>query len=248
MKKLISMALCLIFVFLLVPCTLTAAPAVPTLYMRPIFNEDKTHLTVEVYTYGLNWTSLDLGIQFDPAALELQAITDGVKIHSARTRGHDILTGSRDVAAANGIGYGNFVASVVSTNCRVTSYDGAIVIFSFTVKDLESAKTGYHLCVSHLTGTNGTPLINYTPFLPDAKPVVTLPNEENPFRYGDLTGDGVDMYDALLVMQYLVNLEDLDEYHKYVAAVSGQAEVSMYDALLIMQYLVDIIDSFPAEG
>ncbi len=250
MKKVLSVCLTAVFLLILIPCTTSAAPTVPSMYMRPTFNADKTHLTVEVYTYSLRWMALDVGIQFDTSALTLVSISEGVKIGAARKAGNDILTGSRDVAAANQTGYGNFIASVATSTCNVRNYDGSIVTFAFTVKNLAKAKTGYHLCVSHLTDKNGTKLVNYTPFAPDAAPAVYLQNASNPFKYGDVDGSGaIEMYDALLIMQHMVQLNEFsDEYYHYLARVSGGTEVAMYDALLVMQYLVNLIDSFPAEG
>ena len=250
MKKFLSILLTAVLFFILIPCTTAAAPTVPSLYMRPLFNDAKNHLTVEVYTYGLNWTSLDLGIQFDTSALTLVSITEGAKIGSARRRGTDILSGSRDVASANQIGYGNFVASVATPNYKVTRDNGAIVVFAFTVKNLAKAKVGYNLCISHLTDQNGTKLRNYTSFAPDATPIVHLPNANNPFKYGDLTGDGVDIYDAMLVLQHIVGTESFtfDEFHLNSAKVSGESEITIYDAMLILQRVVGINSVFPAEG
>ncbi|MBQ1965699.1 MAG: dockerin type I repeat-containing protein [Clostridia bacterium] len=250
MKKVLSVALATVFFLILIPCATSAAPAVPSLYMRPLFNETKDHLTVEIYTYGLNWTSLDVGIQFDTSALTLISITEGAKLGAARKRGADVLSAGRDVALANAKGYGNFVASIGTPNYKVTTSDGSIVVFAFAVKDLAKAKQGYHLCISHLTDTNGKKLADYTSFAPDATPVVHIKNEDNPFQYGDTNGDGkIEMYDALLIMQHLVDLNKFsDEYYYNLARVSGGSEVAMYDALLVMQYMVHLIDSFPAEG
>lgn len=247
MKKVISFALATVFVLVLMPGLSSTAATVPSVYMRPIMNADKTNLTVEIYTNGLKWTAADLGIQFDPAAMTLLSVTEGAKISSARARGFDFVVGNRDLSQSNAAGYCNFVAVTGSSTCSMTSYAGPVVVYTFAVKNLEGAKTGYHLCINTLTNANGTPLVTYTSF-PLASPVVHTPNAENPFKYGDLTGNGVDMYDALLVMQYLVDMVELEEYQKYAARVSGGADVSMYDALLIMQYLVDMIETFPAEG
>ncbi len=248
MKKILSVILTTVLILTLVPCFTSAAPAVPSLYMRPQFNEAKNHLTVEVYTYGLNWTSLDLGIQFDTTALTLISVTDGGKIGAARRKNVDIMTGSRDVASANALGYVNFIASVATPNYKVTTTDGAIVVFAFTVKDLAKAKMGYHLCVSHLTDSKGKKLQDYTAFSPESTPVVHLSNANNPFRYGDLTGDGVDIYDAMLVLQYIVGTESFDEYHINSAKVSGESEISIYDAMLILQRVVGLNSIFPVEG
>ncbi len=251
MKKILSFVLILLLsVGLLSGITSTAA-TVPSVYMRPVFNAEKTMLTVEVYTSGLRWTEFDGGIQFDPSAMTLVSVTEGGVIVSARANanknGKDVVSASRDIAKSNEAGYCNFVAVSGWKECNMIPYAGSVVFFTFAVKDLAKAKTGYHLCINTLTDTNGKALVSYTPFALSS-PVAYLSNDKNPFRYGDLTGDGVDMYDALLVMQYLVDLVELESYQKFAASTSGGTEVSMYDALLIMQYLVDLVDAFPVEG
>lgn len=251
MKKVLSFALVLLLSFGFLSTFTSTAATIPSVYMRPVYNEDKTMLTVEVYTNGLRWTEFDGGIQFDPTAMTLISVTEGGKIVSARAKanekGFDILSSSRDVAQSNQVGYCNFIAVSGWQDYNVTSYAGSVVFFTFAIKDLAKAKTGYHLCINTLTDINGKAMVSYTPFALSS-PVVYLSNEKNPFQYGDLTGNGVDMYDALLVMQYLVDLVELEEYQRFAASTSGGTEVSMYDALLIMQYLVDMIEVFPVEG
>lgn len=251
MKKTISFVLVLALFFVLLSGVTSTAATIPSIYMRPVFNSDKTALTVEVYTNGLRWTEFDGGIKFDPSAMTLISVTEGGKVVAARAKaqekGFDIITASRDVAKSNEAGYCNFIAVSGWKDCNMTFYTGSVVFYTFSVKDLEKAKTGYHLCINTLTDSNGKALASYAPF-DLSTPVVYLPNEKNPFLYGDLTGNGVDMYDALLVMQYLVDMVELEEYQRYTARVSGGTEVSMYDALLIMQYLVDMIETFPVEG
>ncbi len=251
MKRILSFVLVFLLSFGLFSGITSTAATIPSIYMRPVFNSEKTTLTVEVYTHGLRWTEFDGGIQFDPSAMTLISVTEGGKVVAARAKaqekGFDLLSASRDVAQSNQAGYCNFVAVVGWKDCNMTYYAGSVVFFTFAVKDLAKAKTGYHLCLNTLTDTNGKALVSYTPFALSS-PVVYLSNEKNPFQYGDLTGNGVDMYDALLVMQYLVDLVELEEYQRFAASTSGGTEVSMYDALLIMQYLVDMIEVFPVEG
>lgn len=248
-KRILSLILTGVFLFALASVSLVAADAPPKVYMRHTMNGEKTHMVVEVYTYGLKWTALDLGIKYDPAVMTLQSVSVGSKILKANNQtGVEFITAHREIAKANEQGYCNFVAAAGSATCNVLYYDGPIAVFTFTVLDAAKAKTGYDLCISSLINASGHPLVEYTSFAPEETPVVYLTNEKNPFQYGDLTQNGVDMYDALLVMQYLVDMVELNEYQLYSARVSGSTDVSMYDALLIMQYLVDMIDTFPAEG
>ena len=225
MKKVISFALALIFVFALLPGISSTAATIPYIYMRPIMNSDKTTLTVEIYTNGLRWTAIDTGIQFDTSALTLQTVTEGSKIATAKGRGYDFITDHRDM----------------------TAYAGPVVVYTFAVKDLAKAKTGYHLCLNTLTNASGTALLNYTSFALSS-PVVHIANDKNPFKYGDLNQDGIDVYDAMLVLQYVVGTTSLEEYQKYAAKVSGESEISIYDAMLILQRVVGVVTTFPVEG
>ncbi|MBQ6707265.1 MAG: dockerin type I repeat-containing protein [Clostridia bacterium] len=248
MKKVISFVLATVFVLVLMPGLSSTAATVPSVYMRPIMNADKTNLTVEIYTNGLKWTAADLGIQFDPAAMTLLSVTEGSKISSARARGFDFVVGNRDLSQSNAAGYCNFVAVTGSSTCSMTSYAGPVVVYTFAVKNLGEAKTGYHLCINTLTNANGTPLVTYTSF-PLASPVVHTPNAENPFKYGDVNMNGnVDSFDATLILRQVVGKSDLtEEYQKKAALVSGRSELTTFDATLILRYLVGKIESFPAE-
>ena len=226
----------------------STAATVPSVYMRPIMNADKTNLTVEIYTNGLKWTAADLGIQFDPAAMTLLSVTEGSKISSARARGFDFVVGNRDLSQSNAAGYCNFVAVTGSSTCSMTSYAGPVVVYTFAVKNLGEAKTGYHLCINTLTNANGTPLVTYTSF-PLASPVVHTPNAENPFKYGDVSLDGkVSITDAMLIMQYKADMITMEEFQQYCGDVSGDRSVTVTDAMLIMQWLAGMITEFPSQG
>ncbi len=248
MKRLIAFLLTFVFVFALLPGISSSAATIPYIYMRPIMNSDKTNLTVEIYTNGLKWTAVDVGIKFDPSAMTLQSVTEGSKIATARSRGVDFVVGNREISQSNSAGYCNFVAVTGSTTCNMTSYAGPVAVYTFAVKNLAKAKTGYDLCVNTLTNASGQALISYTSFALSS-PVVHTSNANNPFKYGDVSRDGkTTVSDAMLIMQYLVDITDLEEYERYLADVSGDRTVSISDAMLIMQYLVDIIKTFPAEG
>ncbi len=246
MKKLISAALALVFL-LGIPAVSSTAVTIPYIYMRPIVNSEKTTLTVEIYTNGLRWTAFDGGIQFDPSALTLVSVNEGSKIATAKGRGYDFITDHREISSANAAGYCNFVAVTGATDCKMTNYAGPVAVYTFAVKDLAKAKTGYDLCVNTLTNSAGTPLVSYTPF-PLESPTVHIANGNNPFVYGDLTRDGIDVYDAMLVLQYVVGTTTLEEYQKYAARVSGESEISIYDAMLILQRVVGVVTTFPVEG
>ncbi len=250
MKKILSFALILLLTLGLLSGITSTAATVPSVYMRPVFYSENSMLTVEIYTNGLKWTEFDGGLQFDPAAMTLVSVTEGGKVVSARAKangkGLDILSASRDIAQSNAAGYCNYVAVSGWRECNMTSYAGSVVFFTFAVKDLSKAKTGYHLCINTLTDANGKALVSYTPFALSS-PVVYLSNEKNPFVYGDLNQDGVDIYDAMLVLQYVVGSSTLEEYQKLAAKVSGEAEISIYDAMLILQRVVGVVSSFPVE-
>lgn len=248
MKKTVSFALALVFVFALLPGVSSTAATIPYIYMRPIMNSEKNHLTVEIYTNGIRWTAFDGGIKFDTSALSLVSVTEGSKVSTAKARGFDFITDHRDIAQSNAAGYCNFVAITGATNCNMTAYAGAVVVYTFTVKDLAKAKIGYHLCVNTLTNSSGTPLVTYTPFPLDT-PAVHIANDKNPFVYGDVNMNGkVDSFDATLILRQVAEKSNLaEEYQKKVALVSGRGELTSFDATLILRYIVGKIDSFPVE-
>ena len=59
--------------------------------------------------------------------------------------------------------------------------------------------------------------------------------------------DRIDASDALLILQYSVDLIALDEEQLVRAEVSGDGQVNASDSLLILQYSVGLILVFPAE-
>ena len=248
MKRIFALllVLCLVAGFALVP---SAEEELPPVYLKAFLNDAQDNLTVELYTDGKQWTALDFGLKFDPTALELQSVSVGSKILSAIERGgYDFITMNRDIAESNKGGFCNFVAAVGNPSCNMTRYAGPVAVYTFSVKDLTKAQASLDICIATMVNKDGTALLNYTSYGP-SDPPVSYENHKIPlFRYGDTNRNGIDMYDALLVMQYLVDMVDFNEYQLAAAKVSGNAEISMYDALLIMQYLVDIIETFPAEG
>ena len=248
MKKLISgvLVLCLTLGYIL------ALPALATgeehLFYETELSEKQDVLTVSLYTDGLNWTAIDFGISFDPSVLTLTTVNVGSKLVKAMDRGFDFLTMYMEPDKANEKGYCNFVAAVGASNCRVTAYSGPIAVYTFAVKDPTKAKADLGMCVSTLVNSSGTKLLDYTSFGPGDKPVPYFTGSENLFKYGDLNRDGeVTIFDAMLIMQYLVEITDLNQNQQAAALVSGSDEISIYDAMLIMQYLVEMIDTFPAQ-
>lgn len=250
MKRITAFLLCFVLsvgLILSLPAVADEEEELPPVYVKFHLDENNDYLTFELYTDGLLWTALDFGVKYDPAALSLESVAVGRKIQTAISRGFDFITTHRDIDAANQVGYCNFVAAVGSADCRMTAYSGPFAIYTFSVKDLTKATASLGLCISTLVDKNGEPLLEYTAFGPSEAPVVYQDESVDLFTYGDLNRNGVDMYDALLIMQSLVDIVELDEYQTEASKVSGGESVSMYDALLIMQYLVDIIEKFPVE-
>ncbi len=248
MKKRIAFFVAFALIAAVFSVLVSSAETVPSLYMKPTVNADKNTLTVEVFTNGLRWTAFDGGLKFDPAVLTLTAVAEGSKIGKARGQGFDFITDSREIVKSNEMGYCNFVAITGSSTCKMTNYSGPVVVFSFAVTDPEKAKSAYDFCLNTLTNALGQPLLEYTPFAPGEDPKIHIANGENPFVYGDLNQDGTDIYDAMLVLQYVVGSAELEEYQKYAASVSGELEISIYDAMLILQKVVGVIETYPVEG
>lgn len=66
--------------------------------------------------------------------------------------------------------------------------------------------------------------------------------------FGDLDGDGkISSNDALLILQYIVGIEEFTDEQKNIAKVStedGSGEIGTNDALAVLQYTVGIINEF----
>ncbi|MBM3238986.1 T9SS type A sorting domain-containing protein [Candidatus Poribacteria bacterium] len=67
--------------------------------------------------------------------------------------------------------------------------------------------------------------------------------------YGDVSGNGtISAFDAVLVLQYLVQLITLSDEAQNVADVSNDGTISALDAALILQWTVGLIQEFPIES
>lgn len=217
------------------------------LYYTSSLNEEQNLLSVSLYTDGLNWTALDFGLTFDPDVIVLSSVTVGNKILAAKARGFDFLTMSMDETEANARGFCNFVAAVGSSTCRMTAYAGAVVTYTFTVHDLSRARASFGLCVASLTDAQGKPLLDYVSYQPNQTPVPYLTGTAALFRPGDVDRNGdYSIFDAMLIMQQLVGVTELNESQLAAAKVSGSEELSIFDAMLVMQYLVGAITTFPS--
>ena len=71
---------------------------------------------------------------------------------------------------------------------------------------------------------------------------------EAPILWGDANGDGeTTVEDALLLMRYLIGLEEVDEANLASCDVNGDGTVDLADALLIMRKAMGTIEAFPVE-
>ncbi|MBE7057273.1 MAG: hypothetical protein E7388_07545 [Ruminococcaceae bacterium] len=69
-----------------------------------------------------------------------------------------------------------------------------------------------------------------------------------PVLYGDADGNGVvNSIDAMVVLQYDVELIGEDEIDLIAGDVDGDGVVNSIDAMLILQYDVELITEFPVE-
>ncbi len=72
---------------------------------------------------------------------------------------------------------------------------------------------------------------------------------EQSYAYGDVNGDGnINAADASLVLQYNVQLAELNEGQQKAAELNADGKISAADASLILQYNVQLIKKFPVEG
>ncbi len=69
------------------------------------------------------------------------------------------------------------------------------------------------------------------------------------FDYGDLHNTGsVDVQDVVLLMRYVLGLEQLDEIQLLSSDVNGDGSVDVRDVNMIMQKALGLMNSFPAEN
>lgn len=75
--------------------------------------------------------------------------------------------------------------------------------------------------------------------------VVTFKIAEPPYTLGDVNmNDTVDLPDAVLILKYIAELENLSDNEINAADVNRDGVVDLPDAVLIMQYIAEIISSF----
>ena len=68
---------------------------------------------------------------------------------------------------------------------------------------------------------------------------------ETGIALGDINSDGfINVRDITLVMQYVLNLIELDENQQLAADVNGDGKIDVQDVSLMMQYALGLIDSF----
>ena len=61
------------------------------------------------------------------------------------------------------------------------------------------------------------------------------------YRLGDVDGEsGVDINDAVMILRYLVHLENLTDLQRLAANVDGASGVDINDAVMILRYLVHL--------
>lgn len=79
----------------------------------------------------------------------------------------------------------------------------------------------------------------------DLAKTLTVTVQESTGLLGDVNGDGeVNAKDATLVLQYAIDLIDLEEHQVILADVNKDGGVNAKDATLILQYAIGLIESF----
>lgn len=246
MKRMLGMILCAVLLLPLLGSSLVAETVSP-LTMTVTLNDAQDHITVAVSAPGLRWNAIDFALRFDPAALSLTSVSDGHQIQYVRNKDYPIMTQARSVAMSNEDGFCNFVAVIGSTSCKTDYWKGTVATFTFKVIDLTKATASLDLCVGLCLNAKSEPLFTYQSYNNGGAIVPIYTHTQNLYRYGDLNGDGVDVADAMMILQYVVGIRDFNERQIAAAKVSGEDELSVVDAMLILQYVVGIIDVFPVE-
>ena len=126
---------------------------------------------------------------------------------------------------------------------------GEVTADNYTTKKelIEAAETSQNDFINQY-GESALELITNLSTLRDARNTYDQLIATPPVTFGDLDGqDGISANDALVVLQYTVDLTSLTEYQQRAADVNQDNNIDTKDALFILQRVVGLIDSFPAE-
>tara|TARA_B110000014_G_C20113734_1_gene587519 strand:+ start:381 stop:2417 length:2037 start_codon:yes stop_codon:yes gene_type:complete len=103
--------------------------------------------------------------------------------------------------------------------------------------------------VSNNIDTNFVPVVIIHAEMDEIEGVIDVVNggiEIDSLLYGDVSqNNNVSLYDASLVLKYLIGTETLDETQLVAAEVTQDGTVSALDATAIAQYAIEIIDALP---
>ena len=103
-------------------------------------------------------------------------------------------------------------------------------------KTVSGGKVEFTVYPKDLTGT-----ITVKVYGSDGTKEVLSFNYYQAYTLGDVDGlNAVDLNDAILIMRYLVGLEELDGTQQLAANVDGANGVDLNDAIIIMRYLVGL--------
>ncbi len=105
--------------------------------------------------------------------------------------------------------------------------ENGYVTFLVYPDKMENGKTYYIYAVEANSNGKGDPIATFQYYLP--------------YMRGDVDGSRtMGMNDAILIMRYLVGLEEFNATQKAAADVDGSGTVGMNDAVMIMRYLVGL--------
>jgi len=116
--------------------------------------------------------------------------------------------------------------------------EGNGVFIRLTIKGLKSGIALLEIVDLTASGQNSSPLfISTSPLTVSVSKI-----------YGDVNLDGiVNAYDAVLILQYIVNLISLNYEQQQAAEVDGLPPITAIDASYVLQYTIGAIDEFPIE-
>ena len=167
-----------------------------------------------------------------------------------------LITGAADLKAARAE-YDRLVkeaeearkAAIQKAIDAITAIGPVDEITADKVEEIKLKIEAAEAAVNELTAAYGQEILSEVTNYDDlqaAKEAITLVTRHH---LGDMNSDKeVNASDALIVLQYTVQLIELDDLQKTAGEVSGDQKINATDALYILQYTVDLIQKFPNES
>jgi uncharacterized protein YjdB len=116
---------------------------------------------------------------------------------------------------------------------------------AWSSSNLSVATVDAYGIVKALRSGNATIMVKTIDGSQEASCAVTVSVNRTGFISGDINGDGkINVIDAVLTLQHVLQIAELDEESWTYADVNGDDIVNVLDVTLIMQFALGVIESF----